>query len=707
MAQTHPAFGETPSVAAQGRGGSWHHVSETLARRMGWVILTTVLFVGVASGYVWQRDRSYVAATQILFERPSSDAVDGDGAVPPQLGAGIEGFLESQSRLILSDEVLSRVIDSEALALDGEFNGADAGLVDRLRLLMAASVPASQAADHVEPRVLDALRRASRTAFSADSLAITVEVTTRDREKSARLANAITETYMASEIESQSGPADHFSRSIEERLSALRRDLMEAEERTAKFGGENSFSETLTASVDDSNLAELERKRGLAEVQADEAGAVLSRIDSIRSPGDVRQGLPRDMQTEITRQLVARYATARQTQAALSLQLLDKHPDMQTANIEVESVGQAIMVELGRIRARVQAAFDRAVEQRQTLENKIGKAGGGNAERLSRFRALQRDEDARRARYLTFLAQVRIPEQEAPGQAVTARILSAATPPMTPAGPSNFVIIALGLAFGLVSGCGAAFAKDTRDARVHSVPALNQATRLPVIATVPITTDAPDAPDSAGLLPFCQIDPSSPSSLSVYSLVDSLLEGVSKGNRKTILFTAPDQNHGRTTISLNVALAAANRGERVLLIDGDLARRTLSVARYQDPSLGLAGALENVADVSDCIQRDRSGLFAVLPVGRPRGKAQPLTASSEAVRQKVEELLDDYSLVVVDAGTMADDDGPGPYAGLCDFAVLIVRRGEGKTRDAAQAASKLTDRVSAVAGCVLVADEGG
>ncbi len=704
MADTQLISGERQGVGTQGHNRRFLHVADVIVRRIGWIVLTTALIVGVAGVYAWQRERTYVAVTQILFDAPTSRDVNSAEGSNPDLEKEGAGFLESQSRLLLSDTVLMPVIEREELVEDGEFNGNDVALIDRLRMLMASLLPASQAADTSEGHVLNALRRASRAVPSEDGLAITLEVGTRDGDKSARLANAIAESYLASEIDTRSGLATRVTKSIEDRLSVLRRDLSDAEDRTARFSADHSISDKLTATVDETDLADLERKRDLEAASAEEASAVLARINIIRSPGDVRQAMPRNMQTEITRQLLARYALARQTQAALSLQLLEKHPDMQTANSEVAAVGQAIMVEVGRIRARVQSAYDRATTRRDALAERIGNAGRDDSDLLVQLRDLQRDEDAKRAIYLTFLAQVKVPEQETAEDNVTARVLSMAIAPTTPQGPSNFLILALGLAFGVGAGGGAAFAREKYDRRVHSEPALHEASGVPVIATIPITDEVPD---DTGLLPFYQLDPSAPSSLAVHGLVRSLLAGAGDLRRQTILFTAPDENHGRTTISLNVALAAAKRGERVLLVDGDLTRRTLSVARCQDPSLGLASALENTADISDGLQTDQSGLFTILPVGRPRGKAQPLTASPDAVRQTIESLLDDYTLVIIDAGVMADGDGPGAYAQFCDFAVLVVRRSEGTARSVTLATRKLVSGVGVVKGCVMISDETG
>ena len=196
---------------AQGSAGRIRHLADVFVRRLGWIVLTTCVFVGIAAGYVLERKRSYVAVTQILFDAPALKQTDGAEAPAAGLNQNRTGFLEAQSLLILSDPVLRPVVDREGLVLDDEFNGKDTNLVDRLRLMMATLLPASRAAGNRENHALDALRRASRTSPSGEGLVVDLEVGTSDREKSARLANAIANSYMVEEIESRSGPADRVS----------------------------------------------------------------------------------------------------------------------------------------------------------------------------------------------------------------------------------------------------------------------------------------------------------------------------------------------------------------------------------------------------------------------------------------------------------------------------------------------------------------
>ena len=65
---------------------------------------------------------------------------------------------------------------------------------------------------------------------------------------------------------------------------------------------------------------------------------------------------------------------------------------------------------------------------------------------------------------------------------------------------------------------------------------------------------------------------------------------------RTLMIASPASSDGKTTIALNLAVAAARLGSRVLLVEGDLRRPTLAGQLGVQPGPGLAGVL--MGDVS-------------------------------------------------------------------------------------------------------------
>jgi polysaccharide biosynthesis transport protein len=158
-----------------------------------------------------------------------------------------------------------------------------------------------------------------------------------------------------------------------------------------------------------------------------------------------------------------------------------------------------------------------------------------------------------------------------------------ATLPYGPASPDPVKAIALGLLGGLAAGLAFVYGADALDRSLKTVDEAESYLDLPVLSAVPETVPEKKAANSnrAG----------TPESRLTYRLVAEAPEGPvaesfrnlraclsllgPEAERKVFLFTSALPNEGKSFASANYALALAQQGHRVLLIDGDLRRPNL------------------------------------------------------------------------------------------------------------------------------------
>jgi capsular exopolysaccharide synthesis family protein len=169
---------------------------------------------------------------------------------------------------------------------------------------------------------------------------------------------------------------------------------------------------------------------------------------------------------------------------------------------------------------------------------------------------------------------------------------------------------------------------------------------------------------------------------------------------RSMLLTASNPDEGTTAVACGLAIAMAETGSRVVLVDANL--RTPGVGRYlsMDTSHGLADVLAGNADVSDVLQDSLDGRLTVLPSGQQLpdpGEILALPTLGATVR----DLTERFDVVLVDAPSLHATADATVLSKVTDSALLVVRAGRTLTADV-ERSTDLLERVGAqLAGAVL------
>lgn len=123
---------------------------------------------------------------------------------------------------------------------------------------------------------------------------------------------------------------------------------------------------------------------------------------------------------------------------------------------------------------------------------------------------------------------------------------------------------------------------------------------------------------------------------------------VAKGNVKTLLVSSPLPSEGKSTITANLAVAYAQQGKKVLLVDTDLRRPTVGVTFGIGENHGLINYLADVnSDPQSIIRHTRLETLDVVTSGPVPPNPAELLASSR-MTNLIAELRERYDLVIFD-----------------------------------------------------------
>lgn len=228
------------------------------------------------------------------------------------------------------------------------------------------------------------------------------------------------------------------------------------------------------------------------------------------------------------------------------------------------------------------------------------------------------------------------------------RVVDAAASSGVQVAPQKNLILALALVLGGMSGCALVLVRKWMRRGVQSAEELEKA-GLSVFATITYSAHVGLQQKRKGNLPILAIE--EPTDLAVEglrSLRTSLHFGMIDARTRSLAITSAAPEAGKTFTSLNLAVVAAQAGQRVCLIDADLRRgelqRFFNLPRRGN---GLAEILAGATTLDEALLREVQPNLAFLPSGR-----YPPNPSELLMRRDfsalVERLNDEFDLAIFD-----------------------------------------------------------
>ncbi len=154
----------------------------------------------------------------------------------------------------------------------------------------------------------------------------------------------------------------------------------------------------------------------------------------------------------------------------------------------------------------------------------------------------------------------------------TARIIDSAFGSSQPIAPRKFFILLIMLGLGCAIPFGILYLREILDSTVRSKYDIQKYTKVPYLGDIPIYT----GPKTARGVVVRENGRDSISEAFRIIRTNMSFMNTDKTDQKVILITSSNEHAGKTFISTNLAMTLAMSGNKVLLIDLDLRRRTLS-----------------------------------------------------------------------------------------------------------------------------------
>jgi uncharacterized protein involved in exopolysaccharide biosynthesis/Mrp family chromosome partitioning ATPase len=569
-----------------------------LVSRFRWLILACVAGVGLLAAIVSANQDPVFESTCRLYLNPQKvqpltfvELYQEDRGRP-------NDFLLTQMEILKSTPILTRAVeDAEAEGIlhftDSSAPAAPSLKERALGWLGIEPDSSGRTAEEARRGYVSRLRRAVATKSASGNAFLAVTVSSNDPRLAAQLANAIASAYVKNDREMRRRNADDAIAWLSERVDEQRSKLLVAEK------GLRAFKRIPPEDAEQGNDLTVREighlQQALLDVRLQLLQAQASQISSRGESGSDSSmtGAQIDLEAQVNSALRSRVQQELIDNAVQLNQLRqrygERHPDVLKAaerdaqlKRELARLGpMPIAVGAGR-QATVALDPSQQIEilraQERTLRSSLDKTVAESAAKGQegmRYAILRREVELNRTLYNEMLNRLNELTISVGLDTATAEIFESAQPPAMPVSPDHRQNVLLGVFAGLLLGLGSAVVRDHLDESVRNPGHANDLLRVPVLGLIPqFVRDR--SPETAGRARLeVGIEPYS-ASAEGFRILRSHIEGALGDEEAGVLvLTSTVPGEGKTATAANLAVAFAEAGDRVLLVDGDVRRPSL------------------------------------------------------------------------------------------------------------------------------------
>jgi capsular exopolysaccharide synthesis family protein len=336
--------------------------------------------------------------------------------------------------------------------------------------------------------------------------------------------------------------------------------------------------------------------------------------------------------------------------------------------------------------AALRAESEAVKKQRRTLLASL-QSGRDEVLKISTLEQEYKRLDSRRGNVQKLLTSV-VDQLLATGMAVrldtnNVQILDHASVPRTPVGPNGKLIVMAGLLLGVVLASVIGLITELAQVHIQGPEQVRRAGQIPLIGVVDNMRRPSDSPDLAVAL-----QPRSNLAEQFRSIRSNLLFMHVDKPLRTLSITSPSPKDGKTFNAVSLAVAMAQSGKRVLLIDTDLRRGRLHRVFDRHNERGVVDVLTKESEIEEACQETEVPNLLLLSTGaHPPNPAELL--HSEAFRGMRDDLLDHFDLLIFDSPPVNLVTDAVILANCTDGMILVVREGQTTKRDLAMCVERL------------------
>jgi exopolysaccharide transport family protein len=490
-----------------------------------------------------------------------------------------------------------------------------------------------------------------------------------DPALAADVANALARAYIDQDLEYKFLSSREATDWLAQQMAEQRKQV-EVTERALQTYREQNDAVSLEdrQNIVVQKLADLNGAVTRARTERIQKEAVYNQIEAVQNNSAALDTLPAIVSNAFVQQQKAQLAELQGQRAQLSDKLGPRHPDMVKLNAAIEAARSRIESEIAKVIESLRNDYQQAQAQEQSLaaalEQQKIEALDLNRREID-YGVLARDAAANRQLFDSLMQRAK--ETGVSGELRTSniRVVDEAEVPRSPAFPRKRLNLLLALAGGSLLAVGFAFFFEYLDNRIKTPDEIKRYLGLAFLGMVPaLDMKAIDKANGRSPRPLL-INDGVPANFSesFRALRTNLLFSSAEEGSRSIVVTSTGPGEGKSLVASNLAMALAQAGERVLLVDADMRRPRVHRIFDKPQKPGLSNVLVGDARAADTVHKTGVPGLWVMPAGvHPPNPAELL--GSKRCKEFMASLEEHFDWVIVDTP---------PVMAVTDSAVVVHR----------------------------------
>ena len=678
-----------------------------IIRKRRWTVLTafSMLFVVVLVGSIREKPL-YRAKALIEIDKENPSVANPQELF--QLDEVSDAYLETQYKVLASDDLSERVIHQLALDRQAEFlpsarswpwSVSAAPLLPPPPPNDGAALPDLSVRETVLTRFQDRLDvRPIRR-----SRAVELRFDSQDPELAARAVNAVAENYIQKNLEARWDASQKASEWLSQQLHDLKAKLEKSEDDLQKYATDNGLLYLETSkgdaeSIVNQSVRELQEELTKAQADRFEKESIFRLVQS----GDYGS-LPGVFESRLLQDLTVRLADLQREHAQLASTFTEDYPKVKETQSQIAEIQSSLERERRRAAQKISNDYFAALRREKLVRQAFAeKQADANhiAEKSVQYGILSREVDTNKGLYEGLLERLKEAGVSAGLKASNIRVVDPGTVPYKPIAPNYPLNLGLATFLGLGLGVSMAFLKEHLDQTIRDSEDVFHYLGVPLMGFIP-TIGALNGRKRKGLvradreliLGLAESKTMAGSALIVDHPRNGL--GIHKGSAfseafrelrtsvilsasgrfaNSILVTSAQPGEGKTTIAVNLAFSLAQLGQPVLLVDADMRRP--SIQKYF-PQRGsrLSSYLSGQGAWQQMVYPTSISRLFVLHCGPvPENPSELL--SSDRMRALIQESMATYRFVILDSPPLLNRADGRILGSMVGATILVVKGGE-------------------------------
>jgi capsular exopolysaccharide synthesis family protein len=676
----------------------------------GTIVACVIFCSGAAIAYTKSSPKVYQAQAMLELNPHAAQPLGDKEGGGLDIGAGVywdtREYYETEYKILTSDRVLRAVVRDLGLANDTAFLGMPPG-----------SSPTAS-----EDAAVDTLRGHITVEPVKNSRLLLVVIEDLDPKRAARLSDAVSNAFIDQNLQEAISATSDAVTWLNGQVDHIKQDLDKNENALHKFKQENDLPSTSINEA--SNMLRLEMQdlnTALTQtrMKKEELSARNAELSKVAADNPDQLAASELLASPYLQNIRGQYQEAVKERDTLTASgKLENHPLVREATQRVNDTRKTLLGEVKNIQGAIER--DLAIVARQEEgEARLFEAARRQAVDLNmkeiEYHRLDRSRDQNEKLFSLLLGRMKEADVARMMKVNNIRIVDTAAVPKGPVRPRPLVNLCVGLLSGLLLGIALSWGREQMDRSLKTPEDVEEKLGVTFLGLLPSFEEDKDrVAANKGRTSRRHRSPSSkmPPELVVHETPLSGIAEAARSIRTNLMFMNPDNPYkrllvssaapaeGKTTVACSIAIALAQGGQRVCIVDCDLRRPRLHRIFGRTGDAGVTNVIVGESTLDEVAKPTMvQNLWSV-----PAGPTPPNPADllhSDRFKKFMNDLSERFDRVVIDSPPVVPVTDSAIISTLVDGTVFVVRAFATSRHMSRQGLRTLRDVDSPVVGVVL------